>query len=204
MDVNVGLQRKLSSEELMLLNCWRRLLSIPWTTRRSNQSILKEIGPECSLEALMLKLRLWPPDAKSWLIWEDPDAGKDWGQEEKGTTEDDMAGWHHHLNGHEFGWTLGVGDGQGGLACCGSWGHKELDTTKWLNWLNWTTWNTVNQHDWGGWENCRGCELSTEWIVLRCTGYTFVHNSLTRISDKTKRGKEGEIKCEPTKYQNRE
>ena len=73
---------------------------------------------------------LWPPDAKSWLIWKDPDAGKDWGQEEKGTTEDEMVGWHHWLNGHEFGWTPGVGDGQGGLACWSSWGRKELDTTE--------------------------------------------------------------------------
>ena len=77
---------------------------------------------------------LWPPDAKSWLIWKDPDAGKDWGQEEKGTTEDEMVGWHHWLKGHGFGWTPGVGDGQGGLACCGSWGRKELDTTERLNW----------------------------------------------------------------------
>ena len=77
---------------------------------------------------------LWPPDAKSWLIWKDPDAGKDWGQEKKGTTEDEMVGWHHRLDGHGFGWTLGVGDGQGGLACCSSWGRKELDTTEWLNW----------------------------------------------------------------------
>ena len=77
---------------------------------------------------------LWPPDANSWLIWKDPDAGKDWGQEEKGTTEDEVAGWHHQLNGHGFGWTPGVGDGQGGLACCCSWGRKESDTTEWLNW----------------------------------------------------------------------
>ena len=77
---------------------------------------------------------LWPPDAKSWLIWKDPDAGKDWGQEEKGMTEDEIVGWHHWLNGHGFGWTEGVGNGQGGLACCGSWGHKELDTTEQLNW----------------------------------------------------------------------
>ena len=77
---------------------------------------------------------LWPPDAKSWLIWKDIDAGKDWGQEEKGTTEDEMVGWHHRLNGHEFEWTPGVGDAQGGLVCCGSWGHKELDTTEQLNW----------------------------------------------------------------------
>ena len=77
---------------------------------------------------------LWPPDAKSWLIGKDPDAGKDWGQEEKGMTEDEMVGWHHRLNGHGFGWTLGVGDGQGGLACCVSWGCKELDMTERLNW----------------------------------------------------------------------
>ena len=76
---------------------------------------------------------LWPSDAKSWLIGKDPDAGKDWGQEEKGMTEDEMVGWHHRLDGHGFGWTLGVGDGQGGLACCGSWGCKESDTTEWLN-----------------------------------------------------------------------
>ena len=84
---------------------------------------------------------LWPPDAKSWLIWKDPDAGKDWGQEEKGTTENEMVGWHHWLSGHGFGWTPGVGDGQGGLACCGSWDRKESDMTEWLNWteLNWTT-----------------------------------------------------------------
>ena len=77
---------------------------------------------------------LWPPNAKSWLIWKDPDAGKDWGREEKGTTKDEMVGWHHRLNGHGFVWTLGVGDGQGGLACCGSWSHKESDTTERLNW----------------------------------------------------------------------
>ena len=79
---------------------------------------------------------LWPPDVKSWLIGKDPDAGKDWGQEEKGTTEDKMVGWHHWLNGHGFGWTPGVGDGRGGLECCGSWGCEKLDTTEWLNWLN--------------------------------------------------------------------
>ena len=77
---------------------------------------------------------LWPPDVKSWLIGKDPDAGKDWGQEEKGTTEDEMVGWHHRLDGHGFGWTPGVGDGQGGLVCCSSWCHKESDTTEQLNW----------------------------------------------------------------------
>ena len=79
---------------------------------------------------------LWPPDTKSWLIGKVPDAGKDWGQDEKGTTEDETVGWHHRLDGHGFGWTLGVGDGQGGLACCGSWGHKESDMTEQLNWTD--------------------------------------------------------------------
>ena len=77
---------------------------------------------------------LWPSDAKSWLIGKDPDAGKDWGREEKGMTEDEMVGWYHRLNGHGFGWTLGVGDGQGGLVCYSSWGRKESDTTERLNW----------------------------------------------------------------------
>ena len=77
---------------------------------------------------------LWPLDAKNWHIWKDPDAGKDWGQEEKGMTGNEMVGWHHRLNGHGFEWILGVGDGQGGLACCGSWVRKESDTTEWLNW----------------------------------------------------------------------
>ena len=84
---------------------WRRLLGVPWTARRSNQSILKEISPEYSLEGLMLKLKLpilWLPDVKSWFSGKDPDAGKDWRQEEKGTTEDEMVRWHHWLNGHEF------------------------------------------------------------------------------------------------------
>ena len=122
--------------------CWRRLFRVPWTARRSNQSILKEISPGCSLKGLTLKLKLpilWPPHAKSWLAGKDPDAGKDWGQEEKGTTEDEMVGWHHRLNGHGFGWTPGVCDRQGGLVCCSSWGckesvFKESDTTEQLNW----------------------------------------------------------------------
>ena len=83
-------------------------------------------------------LILWPPHVKSWLIGKDSDAGRDWGQEEKGTTEDEIAGWHHWLHGRESKWTPGVGDGQGGLACCDSWGRKESDTTEQLNWLNWT------------------------------------------------------------------
>ena len=76
---------------------------------------------------------LWPPDAKNRLIGKDPDAGRDWRQEEKGTTKNEMVGWHHRLDGHGFGWTPGVGDGQGGLACCGLWGHKESDMTERLN-----------------------------------------------------------------------
>ena len=79
---------------------------------------------------------LWPPHAKSWLIGKDSDAGRDWGQEEKGTTEDEMAGWHHGLDGCESEWTPGVGDGQGGLACCSSWDCKKWDTTEWLNWTD--------------------------------------------------------------------
>ena len=137
MDVRVGLWRKLSAEELMLLNCGvGEDLRVPWTARRSNQSILKEISPVCSLEGLMLKQTpiLWPHYAKSWLIVKDPNAGKDWRQKEKGTTEDEMAGWHHQLNGHGFGWTLGVGDGQWGLVCCSSWGCNESNTTERLNW----------------------------------------------------------------------
>ena len=100
------------------------------------QSILKEISPGCSLEGLMLKLQLqyFGHLVRRADSLEKTDAGRDWRQEEKGTTEDEMAGWHHQLDGHEFGWTPGVGDGQGGLACCNSWGHKESDTTEWLNW----------------------------------------------------------------------
>ena len=83
----------------------------------------------------------WSPDAKSWLIWKDPDVGKDWRQEEKGTTEDEMVRWHHGLNGHEFEWTPGVDDGQGGLACCGLWGCKER--TRLSDWTELTELNSV-------------------------------------------------------------
>ena len=76
----------------------------------------------------------WPPNAKSWLMWKEPDAGKDWDQEEKGMTEDEVVGWHRQLNGHEFEWTPGVGDGQGSLMWCSPWGRKESDTTEQLNW----------------------------------------------------------------------
>jgi len=117
--------------------CWRRLLRVPWTARRSISPILKEISPGCSLEGLMLKLKLQYFGHLMWRVdslKKDSDAGRDWGQEEKGTTEDEMAGWHHRLDGHEFEWTPGDGDGQGGLACCDSWGRKESNTTERLNW----------------------------------------------------------------------
>ena len=113
--------------------CWRKLLRVPWAARRSNQSILKEISPECSLEGLMLKLNLkyfghlmQRTDALEKTLM----LGKIEGMRR---TDDEMVGWHHQLNGHGFGWTLGVGDGQGGLTCCGSWGCKESDMTEWLN-----------------------------------------------------------------------
>ena len=83
---------------------------------------------------------LWPPDAKSWLIGKDTDPGKDWRQEEKGTTEDKMVGWCHWLNGHEFEQASGVGDGHGDLACCSPWGHKESDMTEWWNWTDLIKW----------------------------------------------------------------
>ena len=80
--------------------------------------------------------KLWLSDVKNWLIWKDPDAGKNWRQEEKGMTEDETVGWHHRLDGHEFEQALGVGDGKGSLACCSPWGHKESDTTEWLDWTD--------------------------------------------------------------------
>ena len=119
-------------------DCWSpHALEPVQTARRTNQPILKEISPEYSLEGLMLKLKLQyfghliqrTDSLENTLI-----LGKNWRQEEKGTTENEMAGWHHWLNGHEFEWTPGVGDGQGGLACCSAWGCKESDMTELLNW----------------------------------------------------------------------
>ena len=107
--------------------CWRRVLRVLWTAKRSNQSIVKEIGPGCSLEGVMLKLKL---QYFGHLMQSVDSLEMTLMQEEKGTTEDEMAGWHHRLDGHEFRWTPGVGDGQGGLACGNSWGHKESDTTE--------------------------------------------------------------------------
>ena len=117
--------------------CWRRLLRVSWTVRRSKQSILKEMSPGFSLEGLMLMLKLQYFGylmRETWLIWKDLDAWKDWGEEEKGTTEDETVGWHHWLNGHEFEWAPGAGDGQGGQVWCSPWGGKKSDTTERLNW----------------------------------------------------------------------
>ena len=98
-------RRRIDAFELW---CWRRLLRVPWTARRSNPWVFigrTDVEAETPI--------LWPPDVMSWHIWKDPDYGNDWGREEKGTTEDEMVGWQHRLNGHEFGWALGVDDGHG-------------------------------------------------------------------------------------------
>ena len=135
---------KLDGEESWALKIWcfctvvlEKTLENPLDSKeiqpvhpKGNQSWVFIGRTDVEAEALIL----WPPDAKSWLIWKDPDAGIDWRQEEKGTTEDKMVGWHRWLNGHGFRWTPRIGNGQRGLACCDSWGHKEVDTTEWLNW----------------------------------------------------------------------
>ena len=140
-DIYSSMWRRLSTEELMLLNCgvgedsWESLGlqgDQPWDFFGRN---------DAKAEAPIL----WPPHARSWLIGKDSDAGRDWRQEEKGTTEDEMAGWDHGLDGRESEWTLGVGDGQGGLACCDSWGCKESEMTEWLNWT----------------------ELNMHWVITR-------------------------------------
>ena len=113
--------------------CWRRLMRVLWTTRRSNQSILKEISPEYSLEGLMLKLQHFGHLMRRTDSWEKT-LMKDWRWEEKGMTEDEMVDWHHRLNGYEFEQALGVGNGQGSLVCWSQWGRKELHMTEWLNW----------------------------------------------------------------------
>ena len=138
MDVRVGLWRRLSTEKLLLLNCGlEKTLESPLDC--------KEIQPVHSEgdepwdffgrnDAKVETPVLWAPHATSWLIAKDSDAGRDWGQEEKGATEDEMTGWHHWLDGCESQWTPGVGDGQGGLACWVSWGPKESDMTERLIW----------------------------------------------------------------------
>ena len=131
-------------------------------------SILKEINPEYSLEGLMLNLKpiFWPPDMKNWLIGKDPDAGKDWRQEEKGMTEDEMVGWHHWLNEHEFEQTPGASDGQGGLACYGSHSCKESDTTERLHFLFFLSYNQPAQ------------ELTTIWYQTKtfCSCYKLLQH----------------------------
>ena len=116
--------------------CWRRLLRVPRAARRSNQSILKEISPGISLDRMMLKLKrqYLATSCKELTHWKRLWFWEGWGQKKKGTTVDEMARWHHWLDGRESGWTLGVGEGQGGLACCNSWGRKESDMTERLIW----------------------------------------------------------------------
>ena len=128
----------------MLSNCfWRRVSRVPWTARRSYQSILKEINSESSLEGLMLKLKLQYFGHLMWRADSFPDAGKDWRQEEKGTTEDEIVGWYHRLSRHGFEQTPGDSEGQGSLVCCSPWGCKELDTTECLN-----NNNSKDRHGW--------------------------------------------------------
>ena len=133
LDCEKAEHRRIDASELW---CWRRLLRVPWEIQpvypKGYQSWMFIGRTDAEAETPIL----WPPHAKSWLIGRDPDSGRDWRQEEKGTTEDEMAGWHHRLDGHESEWTLGIGDGQGGgLECCSSWGHKESDMTERLNWI---------------------------------------------------------------------
>ena len=143
MAVRVGLWRRLSAEELMVLNCG--VGEDSWETLRLQRDPTSPFWRRQALDffgrnnAKAETPVLWPPHAKSWLLGKDSEAGRDWGQEEKGKAEDEMAWWHHWLDGRQSGWTPGVGDWQGGLACCDSWGHKESDTTERLNWteLNW-------------------------------------------------------------------
>ena len=128
-------RRRIDAFELW---CWRRLLRVPWTDCKEIQPVHSEEDKPWDFfgrnDAKAETPVLWPPHAKSWLIGKDSDAGRDWGQEEKGTAEHEMAGWHHWLDGHESQWIPGVGVGQGGLACCDSWGRKESAMTEWLIW----------------------------------------------------------------------
>ena len=159
------------------LCCWRRLLRVPWTARRSNQSILKEINPEYSLEGLMLKLKLQYFGHLMWwvdLLKKNPDSGKDWGQKEKGETEDEMVGWHYWLNGHEFEQTPGDGEDQGSLACCSPWDLKESDTTHWL----------TNNHHVSGIMISVKIVLKDSWnIVLRTDEKLEQVSSLGEVTD---------------------
>ena len=155
--MRVGLWRKLSTEELMV---WTVVLEKTLESPSPNTPSLHPKGDQSWVfigrtDAEAETPVLWPPHVNSWLIGWDSDAGRNWGQEEKGTTEDEMAGWHHQLDGCESEWTPGVGDGQRGLACCNSWGHKESDTTEQLNWTELNEYYILNMEKiskpWGLW-----------------------------------------------------
>ena len=120
--------QKIDAFELWCPLDWKEIQPV---NPNGNQSWILIGRTDAEAETLIL----WPPDAKNWLIWKDHDAGKDWKWEEKGRQRMKMVGWHHRLDGHEFEQALGVGDGQGSLACCSTWGCKELDITEWLNWI---------------------------------------------------------------------
>ena len=135
--MRVGLWRKLSTKRCFWTVVLEKTLESPLDCKeiqpvhpKGGQSWVFTGRTDVEAETLIL----WPRDVKNWLIWKDPDTGKDWGQEEKGMTEDEMVGWHHQLDGHGFGWTLEVGDGQGSLLYFSSWCCKELDTTEQQNW----------------------------------------------------------------------
>ena len=137
--------KKAEHQRIDAFELWysRRLLRVPWTARRSNQSLLKEISPGISLEGVMLKLKLqyFGHLMRRADLFERTLTGKYWSREDKGPTEDEMVGWHHCLNGHEFEQALGVCDGQGGLACWSPCGCKELNTTEQLNWTELNIYN---------------------------------------------------------------
>ena len=161
---------------------WRRLLRVPWTARTSNQSILKEFSPGCSLEVLMLKLRLqyfghlmWRADSfeKTLML------GKIEGRRRRGWQRMRWFGWHHRQKGHGLGWTPGDGDGQGGLACCGSWGCKELDMTEQLNWT--VDYNFSFFHLWLFWFS--PSSSFPWWVWLKAYQFYFFKEPIFRIID---------------------
>ena len=155
MDVRVELRKaehqKIDAFELW---CWRRPLRVPWIFSKLIQPVhpkgdqLWIFTGRTDAEAEAQTPILWPPDAKNWLSGKDLDAGKDWGQEKKGVTEDEMVGWHHRLDGHEFEQTLGDNEGQESLVCYSPWGYKESDRTWWLRSKNLLVEMTLGCHGW--------------------------------------------------------
>ena len=158
--------------------CWRRLLS-PLDCKE-----IKQVSPKGSQPWIFIGRTdaeapiLWPPDAKSWLTGKDPDAGKDWRQEEKGMTDNEMVGWHHRPNGHGCEQTPGDGEGQGSLACCSSWSYKELDTTEQLNKKKSKETTLLEKHCFLAWDQC--CFSALAWCsvfkpisALNCSVYWF-------------------------------